>query len=67
MVCFLPKALLITSIEAVLMAGPAIRSTKAAPGVIPFIISESAIGMEPVAHVYIGIAIASTISIFKNG
>ena len=63
----LPKALPTTSIEAILVAGPAIKSTRAAPGVIPFATSASASGMEPVAHVYIGIASMSTASIQSSG
>ena len=50
----------ITSIEATLQAGPAISNTSAAPGVSPFIMSATAIGMEPVAQIYIGMAMAST-------
>ena len=58
----LPKALPTTSMLAILVAGPAINSTSAAPGVIPFSTSASASGMEPVAQVYIGIASSNTTS-----
>ena len=44
---------------AVLVAGPAIRKIKPAPGVIPLIISVAAMGIEPVAQIYIGIEIRS--------
>ena len=49
--------------DARLQAGPAIRRTRAAPGVSPLSISATAIGMLTVAQTYIGIAIASTSSI----
>ena len=63
----LPKALPTTSIEAILVAGPAIKSTRAAPGVIPFATSASASGIEPVAHVYIGIAKSNTQTMQRIG
>ena len=49
--------------DARLQAGPAIKRTRAAPGVSPLSISATAIGMLPVAQTYIGIAIARTSSI----
>ena len=39
------------------MAGPAIKKAKAAPGLKPAEIRATAIGMEPVAQTYIGMAI----------
>ena len=63
----LPKARFITSTEAKLAAGPAISSTRAAPGVNPLSISERAIGIEPVAQTYIGTDSASTTSILSRG
>ena len=45
-----------------LAAGPAMSSTRPAPGVKPFAMSDTAIGIEPVAHTYIGMAMASTIA-----
>ena len=55
-----------TSIEAELTAGPAISNTKAAPGVRPLAISDTAMGMEPVAQTYMGMATASTKSILSS-
>ena len=52
---------------AMLVAGPAINSTRAAPGVIPFATRASASGMEPVAQVYIGIASTRTASMQSSG
>ena len=49
-----------------LQAGPAISNTNAAPGVSPFIISATAIGILPVAHIYIGMAMHKTKSILSN-
>ena len=54
-------------IDAMLHAGPAIRSTNAAPGDNPLSINAAAIGMEPVAHTYIGTDTASTISMVNRG
>ena len=53
--------------DAKLAAGPAMRSTNAAPGDRPLSISESAIGIDPVAQTYIGIAMATTASIANKG
>ena len=58
-----PSTLRTTSIEAMLHAGPAISNTNAAPGVSPLSISATAIGIDPVAQRYIGMAIASTSNI----
>ena len=66
-VTFLPKALFTTNKEAKFTAGPAIRKTKAAPGVNPFNISAAAMGMEPVAQTYIGMANSKTANISSNG
>lgn len=54
-------------IEAKFAAGPAMRRTKAAPGLSPLSISERAIGMEPVEHTYIGTATITTAIIDNNG
>ena len=43
-----------TVIVAILVAGPAIRNTRAAPGEIPFIRSIAAIGTDAVAQIYRG-------------
>jgi hypothetical protein len=51
--------------DAALVAGPVIRNTKAAPGVMPFIISAAAIGTEAVAQTYIGIPKSIITSIGK--
>lgn len=64
---FLPITLLITNIEAALTAGPAISNTNAVPGERPFSIRATAIGMEPVAHRYMGIAKTNTVSMLRNG
>ena len=49
-----------------LQAGPAMSNTRAEPGVNPFSIRATAIGILPVAHRYIGMAKASTSSILAN-
>lgn len=64
---FLPITLLITNIEATLTAGPAIKSTNAVPGERPFSIKATAIGIDPVAHKYIGIANTKTRSMLSSG
>ena len=46
--------------EAKLAAGPAISITKAMPGERPLSMRDRAIGMDPVAHIYIGIATITT-------
>ena len=51
-----------TSMLAMLAAGPAISSTSAEPGVSPFSIKATAMGMEPVAQMYMGMLMASTSS-----
>ena len=63
----LPKAFPTTSMLAILVAGPAIKSTSAAPGVMPFSTKASARGMEPVAQVYIGIASTNTTTMQSSG
>ena len=55
-----PITLLITNRLATLQAGPAISNTSAAPGVSPFIIRATAMGMLPVAQTYIGMLMHST-------
>ena len=62
----LPKTFPMTNIDAEFTAGPAINSTSAAPGVNPFAISDTAIGIDPVAQTYMGMATARTISMFSN-
>ena len=49
-----PKILPTSNTLATLQAGPAISMTRAAPGVRPFIINATAMGMLPVAQRYIG-------------
>jgi hypothetical protein len=61
-----PITLLITSIDATFTAGPAISSTSAVPGDNPLSIRATAMGIEPVAQRYIGIARASTSSILNS-
>ena len=58
-----PITLLTTKTLATLHAGPAINNTSAAPGVSPFIINATAIGMLPVAHRYMGMEMHNTSSI----
>ena len=53
--------------EAKLAAGPAISSTNAVPGESPLSTKERAMGMEPVAQTYIGMAIISTAIMESNG
>ena len=53
--------------EAKFAAGPAISNTSAVPGDSPLIISDKAMGMEPVAHTYMGMAITSTVTIDNKG
>lgn len=53
--------------DAMLVAGPAIRNTKAVPGDRPFIIKAVAIGIEPMAHTYMGIATNKTINMVIKG
>ena len=55
-----PRPLRMTRMLAMLHAGPAMRSTSAAPGVSPFSMSTTAIGIDPVAHRYIGMDMMST-------
>ena len=63
---FLPITLFMTSMLAILQAGPAISRTKAAPGVNPLSIRATAIGILPVAHRYIGIEKHSTSSMLAK-
>ena len=63
---FLPRTLLMTRIDAILQAGPAISKTSAAPGVRPFIMSATAMGMLPVAQIYMGIAMQRTSSMLRS-
>ena len=58
-----PNPFRTTNMEARLQAGPAISSTSAAPGVSPFSMSATAMGMLPVAQTYIGMETQSTNSI----
>ena len=59
-------ALPITAMVAVLVAGPAIRNTSAAPGDKPFIIKTAAMGMDPVAQTYSGMEATNTINILNH-
>ena len=54
------------SMEAKLHAGPATRRTRAAPGVRPFIINATAMGMLPVAQRYMGMEMKSTRSMLAR-
>lgn len=51
---------------AALVAGPASKKTRAAPGFRPFRINAAAIGVDEVAQTYIGIPAASMTSIDKK-
>lgn len=53
--------------EAKLVAGPAISSTNAVPGDSPFMTNDMAIGIEPVAHTYMGMATISTAIMDNTG
>lgn len=64
---FRPISFAIKVNEAKLAAGPAIRRTSAVPGDKPFSIRDKAIGIDPVAHTYIGIAITNTVIMEKRG
>ena len=55
-----PSLFCMTKMLAIFAAGPAMSRTRAAPGVRPFIIKATAMGMEPVAQTYIGMLMAST-------
>lgn len=52
--------------EAIFVAGPAMSKTNAAPGETPLIISDSAMGIEPVAHIYIGADIKRMSAILRK-
>ena len=47
---FLPRIFFKTAIDDAFVVGPAIKKTKAAPGVMPFAIIAKAIGIDAVAH-----------------
>ncbi len=64
---FLPSFPPTKLIVAAFVAGPAIRKIKPAPGVIPLSISDAAMGIEPVAHTYIGMEIMSIIGYANSG
>ncbi len=51
---------------AALVAGPASRKTRAAPGLSPFNIKAAAMGVDDVAQTYIGIPAINMTSIDKN-
>ena len=53
--------------DAKLAAGPAIRSTKPTPGVRPLAIRDKAMGIEPVAHIYIGTDTTTMTSMASKG
>ena len=62
-----PNSLLMRVSEAKLTAGPAMSSTKAVPGESPLSMSERAMGMEPVAQTYMGMAMTKTKSMERAG
>ncbi len=64
-VAFFPITLDTTVIVATLVAGPANRNTKAAPGESPFSTRAAAMGVEAVAHTYNGVANTNMKSIEK--
>ena len=55
----MPRTPVRTVKDAMFVAGPAKRNTRAAPGLTPFKIRAAAIGVEAVAQIYNGMAIAS--------
>ncbi len=55
-----------TLMVATLVAGPASKKTRAAPGLSPFKINAAAIGVEDVAHTYMGIPAHNIINMDKN-
>ena len=61
-----PRKLRNTKSDAKLHAGPAMSNTNAAPGVSPFIMSATAMGILPVAQRYMGIVIKSTNSMLEK-
>lgn len=60
MVDFAPRSFLTTEIVTILVAGPALKKTKAAPGEKPVSMRVMPIGIEVVAQTYSGIEISST-------
>ena len=62
-----PSTLFITSIAAMFVAGPAISSTSAAPGDSPLSMRAAAMGIEPVAHRYMGADSTSITSMLSKG
>ena len=63
----LPKVLPTTTMEAMLVAGPAMSSTNAAPGGKPLAMRAKASGMEPVEQVYMGMEINSIANMQRIG
>lgn len=62
-----PKAFFTTSTEATLAAGPAMSSTNAQPGDMPLSTRAAAMGMEPVAQIYMGTAMSKITSMLSSG
>ncbi len=62
-VVLFPSTPVSTVREVILVAGPVSRNTRAAPGLIPFMINAAATGVEAVAQIYMGIPITSIINI----
>ncbi len=60
------KLFLIIMMVAALVAGPANKNTRAAPGFNPLRIRAAAMGVEDVAQTYMGIPAASITSMDKN-
>ncbi len=56
-----------TITDAKLAAGPAISKTNATPGLRPLSISDIAIGIDPVAHTYMGTATSIMTPIARRG
>ncbi len=56
-----------TITDAKLAAGPAISKTNATPGLRPLSISDIAIGIDPVAHTYMGTATSIMTPIARSG
>ena len=59
----MPRTPVKTVREAIFVAGPAKRNTRAAPGLTPFKIRAAAIGVEAVAQIYNGIPMINISSI----
>ena len=53
--------------DAKLAAGPAMSSTNATPGLNPLSIRDIAMGIDPVAHTYMGTATSTIVTIAISG